>query len=127
NSFRYAGRRHRDAIAQALQPVYTAPTEAAAKERFAEFAQSWGQRYPAIVRLREHAWAEFVPFLAFDTEIRRVICSTDEIVKSGWAGLGVCVAASGRRGPGRRVRRALPRWLPGAGAACRCMPRRAGG
>ena len=79
NSFRYAGRQHWDAIARALKPVYTAPTEAAAKERFAEFAQEWGARYPAIVRLWDNAWAEFVPFLAFDPEIRRVICSTNAI------------------------------------------------
>jgi putative transposase len=79
NSFRYAGRQHWDAIAKALRPVYTAPTEAAAKERFAEFTQAWGGKYPAVVRLWERAWAEFVPFLAFDTEIRRVICSTNAI------------------------------------------------
>ncbi|MDQ2589286.1 IS256 family transposase [Saccharothrix yanglingensis] len=79
NSFRYAGRQHWDAIAKALKPVYTAPTEAAAKERFAEFADAWGARYPAIVRLWDNAWAEFVPFLAFDVEIRRVICSTNAI------------------------------------------------
>jgi transposase-like protein len=79
NSFRYAGRQHWDAIAKALRPVYTAPTEAAAKERFSEFTEAWGGRYPAVVRLWERAWAEFVPFLAFDTEIRRVICSTNAI------------------------------------------------
>nr|WP_230862934.1 IS256 family transposase [Amycolatopsis camponoti] len=79
NSFRYAGRQHWDAIAKALKPVYTAATEAAARERFAEFVQEWGARYPAIVRLWENAWAEFVPFLAFDPEIRRVICSTNAI------------------------------------------------
>jgi hypothetical protein len=38
-----------------------------------------GRPGPAIVRLRENAWAEFVPFLAFDTEIRKGICSTDAI------------------------------------------------
>jgi transposase-like protein len=79
NSFRYAGRQDWAAVAKALKPVYTAPTEAAAKERFAEFADAWGTRYPAIVRLWDNAWAEFVPFLAFDTEIRRVICSTNAI------------------------------------------------
>jgi transposase-like protein len=79
NSFRYAGRQHWDAIAKALRPVYAAPTEAAATERFLEFAETWGGRYPAIVKLWENAWAEFVPFLAFDPEIRRVICSTNAI------------------------------------------------
>ncbi len=79
NSFRYAGRQHWDAIAKALRPVYTAATEAAAKERFTEFTAAWGDKYPAIIRLWENAWAEFVPFLTFDTEIRKVVCSTNAI------------------------------------------------
>jgi transposase-like protein len=79
NSFRYAGRQHYDAIAKALRPVYTAPTEAAATERFLEFCEAWGERYPAIVRLWENAWAEFVPFLSFDVEIRKIICTTNAI------------------------------------------------
>jgi transposase-like protein len=78
-SFRYAGRQHWDPIAKALKPVYTAPTEAAAKARFNEFADAWGGKYPAIVRLWQQAWAEFVPFLAFDAEIRTVVCSTNAI------------------------------------------------
>ncbi|MEV5746162.1 IS256 family transposase [Microbispora rosea] len=78
-SFRYAARQHWDAIAKALRPVYTAPTEAAALERFTEFAEAWGGKYPAIVKLWQDAWAEFVPFLSFDVEIRRVICSTNAI------------------------------------------------
>ncbi|MEW2386591.1 transposase [Micromonospora sp. NPDC047707] len=36
SSFRYAGRQHWDAIAKALRPVYTAPTEAAARARFTD-------------------------------------------------------------------------------------------
>jgi transposase-like protein len=79
NSFRYASRKDWAAIAKDLRPVYTAPTEAAALDRFAEFAATWEQRYPAIIRLWENAWAEFVPFLAFDIEIRKVICTTHAI------------------------------------------------
>jgi transposase-like protein len=48
-------------------------------ERFLEFCEAWGERYPAIVRLWENAWAEFVPFLAFDVEIRKIICTTNAI------------------------------------------------
>jgi transposase-like protein len=79
NSFRDAGRQHRDGILKALKPVYTAPSERAAKERFAEFMAEWSQRYPAIVRLWESSWAEFVPFLEYDGQIRRVICTTNAI------------------------------------------------
>ena len=62
-----------------LRPVYTAPSEAAANERFVEFSSKWGKRYPAIIRLWENAWSEFVPFLDYDVEIRRVICSTNAV------------------------------------------------
>jgi putative transposase len=79
NTFRYASRKYWDHIARDLKPIYTAPTEAAAKERFVEFTAAWGERYPAIIRLWENAWTEFVPFLDYDVEIRRVICSTNAI------------------------------------------------
>src|SRR6266545_8204635 len=67
------------AIAKDLKPVYTAASEAAALDQFAEFSGKWEKRYPAIIRLWENAWAEFVPFLRFDREIRTVICTTNAI------------------------------------------------
>jgi len=79
NSFRYASRKDWATIAKDLRPIYTAPTEAAALEALASFAAAWEARYPAIIRLWEHAWAEFVPFLAFDAEIRTVIATTNAI------------------------------------------------
>ncbi|WP_406498821.1 IS256 family transposase [Streptomyces sp. NBC_01604] len=79
NSFRYAARQDWDKVAKALKPVYTAPSEDAATERFGEFQEAWGRKYPAIINLWENAWAEFVPFLSFDVEIRKVICSTNAI------------------------------------------------
>jgi putative transposase len=79
NSFRYASRRDWAAIAKDLKPIYTAPTEAAALDGLAAFAAAWEARYPAIIKLWEHAWAEFVPFLAFDLELRTVICTTNAI------------------------------------------------
>ena len=54
-----------------------------------DLRRTWEQRYPAIIKLWENAWPEFVPFLRFDTEIRTVVCTTDEIVNSGAAADGV--------------------------------------
>jgi hypothetical protein len=80
NSFRYASRRDWDAVAKALRPAYTASSESAALDAFAEFSGHWEAKYPAIVKLWESAWAEFVPFLRFDQEIRTLICTTNAIV-----------------------------------------------
>ncbi|NIL77314.1 IS256 family transposase [Rhodococcus sp. B10] len=79
NTFRFASRKYWDEMARDLRPVYTAPSESAAKERFTEFRKKWGEQYPAIIRMWDNAWSEFVPFLDYDVEIRRVICSTNAI------------------------------------------------
>lgn len=79
NSFNYASRKDWPELAKDLKPVYTAPSEQAALDRFAEFAGKWEKRYPAIVRLWTSAWAEFVPFLQFDNAIRQVIYTTNAI------------------------------------------------
>ena len=79
NSFRYASKRDWGQLAKDLKPVYTAASEAAALDAFAEFSGTWEKQYPAIIRLWENAWAEFVPFLAFDREIRTIICTTNAI------------------------------------------------
>jgi putative transposase len=79
NSFKYASKKDWAEVAKDIKPVYTAVSEAAALDAFAEFSGKWEKRYPAIIRLWENAWAEFVPFLRFDNEIRTVICTTNAI------------------------------------------------
>ena len=80
NSFGYASRKDWSGVAAALKPIYSASNEAEALDRFVEFSESdLGRKYPAICRLWENAWAEFVPFLAFDREIRSIICTTNAI------------------------------------------------
>ncbi len=60
NFFKYAVRKDWAAVAKDLKPVYTAPSEAAALDRFAEFNDVWERKYPAMVRLWTNAWAECV-------------------------------------------------------------------
>jgi transposase-like protein len=79
NTFRYASRRDWDELARDLKPVYTAPNAEMASVRFDEFADKWGPRYPAIINLWRQAWQEFIPFLDYDVEIRKIICSTNAI------------------------------------------------
>lgn len=79
NSFKYASKADWPVIAKDLKPVYTAVSDAAALDCFAEFAAKWERKYPAIIRLWTNAWPEFVPFLQFDVEIRKIVCSTNAI------------------------------------------------
>jgi len=79
NTFRLASKRDWDALKRGIKPIYTAVNATAARAALDELAENWGQRYPAIIRLWENAWAEFIPFLDYDIEIRQVICTTNAI------------------------------------------------
>lgn len=78
-TFRFASRKYWDAIAKDLKPIYQAVNAAAAAAALNALDDTWGARYPAMIRLWRNAWAEFIPFLDYDLEIRRVICSTNAI------------------------------------------------
>lgn len=78
NTFRLSGHQHLDALKHDLKPIYTAPTEAAALAALDDLTERWGKTYPAIIRLWTNAWQE-IPFLDDDTEIRRVLFSTNVI------------------------------------------------
>src|SRR5271167_1181235 len=65
NTFRLTSRRYWDELKRDLKPVYTAVNADAARAAFDELAGRWGGRYPAVVRLWENAWEEFIPFLDY--------------------------------------------------------------
>jgi putative transposase len=79
NTFRLTSRKYWDELKRDVKPIYTAPSAAAARVAFDELGAKWGGRYPAVVRLWDNAWEEFIPFLDYDVEIRQVICSTNAI------------------------------------------------
>ncbi|MEV0398412.1 IS256 family transposase, partial [Polymorphospora rubra] len=79
NTFRLTSRRYWDELKRDIKPIYTAVNATAARAAFDDLADKWAGRYPAVIRLWDNAWAEFIPFLDYDLEIRRVICSTNAI------------------------------------------------
>jgi putative transposase len=78
-TLQYASRKYWDQLAKVLGGIYTAPTEQAAWAAFEEPEEKWGKPYPAIPKLWRAAWDEFIPFLAYDVKIRRVLFSTNAI------------------------------------------------
>jgi transposase-like protein len=79
NTFRLASKKDWDAVKRDIKPVYTAVTAEAARAAMDHVAETWGARYPAIIRLWNNAWEQFIPFLDYDLEIRKVLCSTNAI------------------------------------------------
>lgn len=79
SALRYTSKKDWGPVCRDLREIYTAPTLQAAETRFAEFVERWQQRYPAMIRTWESAWAEFVPFLDFPVELRKLVYTTNAI------------------------------------------------
>jgi putative transposase len=79
NTFHLASKRDWDALKRDIRPVYTAVNAAAARDAMDQVTETWGVRYPAVIRLWDSAWEQFIPFLDYDVEIRKVLCSTNAI------------------------------------------------
>jgi putative transposase len=79
NSLRYASRKHWKRITTSMREIYTAPTVAAAEARFAEFADEWEDVCPAMIQAWRSVWNEFVPFLEFPLELRKLVYTTNAI------------------------------------------------
>jgi transposase-like protein len=79
SSLRYTSKKHWGQVCREMREIYTAPTVAAAEARFAEFAETWRDRYPAMIDTWQRAWAEFVPFLDFPIELGTIVYTTNAI------------------------------------------------
>lgn len=94
NSFKYASKAEWPALGAALKLVYHAATLSEAEQCLEDFKNDWEQKYPAISKLRERRRGELVPFLQFNPEIRRIVCTANAI-ESVNARIGKTVKARG--------------------------------
>jgi putative transposase len=79
-SMRFVSHDDRKKVAAALKPIYTAPTVDVAAQELDLFADStWGQKYPATVRVWRDAWERFIPFLEFPPPVRKILYTTNSI------------------------------------------------
>ena len=80
NSLDYASWKDRKLLAQAIKPIYTAPSAEAAQAELDAFEQGpWGRKFPTVVAAWRRAWDRVIPFFAFPPAVRRVIYTTNAI------------------------------------------------
>lgn len=79
NGLRYASKADGQPIIKALKTICTAPTVAAAEDALLAFAEPWEHKYPAMIARWRRSWAEFIPFLDFPAEVRKLIYPTNAI------------------------------------------------
>jgi putative transposase len=80
NSLDFASWKDRKALAQALRPIYTAPSAEAAQAALDTFEQSsWGEKFPTVVAAWRRAWDKVIPFFTFPPAVRKVVYTTNAI------------------------------------------------
>lgn len=79
NSLRFVSYKDRKLVAKHLRPVYSAPSEEAARLELDRFAETWDARYPMIAQSWRANWERITPFLSFPPELRRVVYTTNQI------------------------------------------------
>jgi putative transposase len=79
NSMRYVTYTERKRVAQDLKPIYRAVNAEAAEEALAAFDEKWGAKYPMIAESWRARWENITPFLAFPTELRKAVYTTNSI------------------------------------------------
>jgi putative transposase len=78
-SLNYVNWKERKKVAADLKPIYRAATAEQAEAALGEFADSWGTKYQAIVKLWRENWTRVIPFFAFPEEVRKVIYTTNAV------------------------------------------------
>lgn len=104
HSMNFASSRDRRAVAAALKAICTAADAEVAEPALPGFEESdLAKRYPAIARSWRRAWNAVIPFLDDPPELRRLICTTDEIDKREFAACGMLEVRRRPRGEARRI------------------------
>ena len=79
NAMRFVSYADRKKVAAGMRRVYTAPTLEAAELEFAELEADFGEQYPGAIDVWRRAWNEFIPFLDYPPELRRIVYTTNAI------------------------------------------------
>lgn len=79
NAMRFVSYKDRKKIAAAMRDIYTATSIDTADIALAALDRAWGEQYPGVVDVWRRAWNEFVPFLEYPPELRKVVYTTNLI------------------------------------------------
>ena len=79
NTLRYTSRQHWAKVTKDLRTVYTGSDPRRGDRALRRVRGALGQRYPAVINLWRSSWEEFIPVLAFPSEVRSMIYTTNAI------------------------------------------------
>jgi len=82
NAMMFVSYQDRRKVAAGMRAIYTAPSLEAAEVELNNLDKDFGRQYPGVIDVWRRAWNEFVPFLDYPPELRRIVYTTNAIVIS---------------------------------------------
>lgn len=79
NAMKFVSYQDRKKVAAGMRAIYTAPSLEAAEVEFKKFEADFGEQYPGSIDVWRRAWNEFIPFLDYPAELRRIVYTTNAI------------------------------------------------
>jgi putative transposase len=79
NAMRFVSYGDRKKLAKAMRDIYTAPNLEGAELALKDFDKQFGGQYPGAVDVWRNAWDEFIPFLDYPAELRKIVYTTNAI------------------------------------------------
>ena len=79
SAMRFVSYQDRKKVTASMRAIYTAPTLDAAELALQAYRAAWGGKYPAAIKVWENAWNEFIPFLDYPAELRKIVYTTNII------------------------------------------------
>jgi len=79
NSTKYVSYKDLKPLMADLKLVYGAPTLEDAEYKLEEFRETWGKKYPQILRSWDANWAELTTYFKYPQEVRRLIYTTNAV------------------------------------------------
>ena len=79
NAMRFVSYKDRRKVAAAMREIYTAPSLEGAELALKDFDAKFGEQYPGAIDTWQLAWNEFVPFLDYPVELRKIVYTTNAI------------------------------------------------
>jgi len=79
NSLKYVSSKDQKPFMSELKKVYKAETKDLAEQRLLELDETWGKKYPIVLRSWQEKWDNLTEYFKYSEEIRRLIYTTNPI------------------------------------------------
>jgi len=79
NSIKYVASKDQKVFMSDLKKIYQAPNKSQAETELLNLEETWGKKYPVVIRSWNNNWEKLSTYFQYDDQIRRLIYTTNAV------------------------------------------------